>query len=108
MQCLRAILVAILCSSILFCCDSCRRKRTEPAAAPASGSAAPAAGPAMTRGAVLVELPDFIQIEPAEGATVQGETAWVHWDGAPGHGRVLWRKSGDADFAAVNAADGAE
>jgi hypothetical protein len=50
-------------------------------------------------------LPD--QIEPADGAVVQGTEAWVRWSpSAAAKGTVLWRKAGETDFRQVEAAEG--
>src|SRR5450432_3277313 len=48
--------------------------------------------------------PILSEIEPADGAVVQGTEAWVHWSASTAaKGRVLRRKAGETDFRTADA-----
>ena len=51
--------------------------------------------------------PLLIEIEPEDGAVVQGAEAWVRWSASTAaKGRVLWREAGETDFRTADAAAG--
>jgi PKD repeat protein len=61
----------------------------------------------VTEGKAVAHAPLFTEIEPADGAVVQGKEAWIRWHAStPAKGKVLWRKAGEADFRTVDALDG--
>src|SRR5450755_2449626 len=51
--------------------------------------------------------PLLTEVEPADGAVVQGTEAWVRWSASTAaKGRVLWRKAGETEFRTADAAAG--
>jgi PKD repeat protein len=61
----------------------------------------------VTEGKAVAHVPLFTEIEPADGAVVQGTEAWIRWHAtAPAKGKVFWRKAGEPDYQSVDALDG--
>ncbi len=54
-------------------------------------------------------LPLLAEVEPADGAAIQGIEAWIRWRSpVPGKGKVLLRKAGEQDFRVFEAGEGGE